>query len=326
MDPNTALEATAAGANAITKFQEIIQKVFNPKWTRAQTDAEMDANERRLQMIRDNPDMDIVFLGDEMHARRATFEELEARAKQRVLGDAIREERNIENVLEVTAKELPSIEGVSDESVDDDWIARFFSIVKDINSEEMQYVWGKILAGEIEKPGRFSLRTLDTLKNISQKESAIFQKILPLIVSFEGDVVIASKNEILEKYGVTYADILKLDECGLLIADSMLVLTGQITKGKLSAIVNKKWAAVLKGDSAEETENLLGIFTLTTTGRELAETLEYEPNVDYLVDVAKELFDTNKSIDEISIHKVNWISDGQISYEPLAKKVFTKKK
>ena len=182
MDPNTAMETMGAGAKAATKLGEIVEKVFGPRWTRKQADADAYSDQRKLQTIRENPDMEIVYVNGQLNARERTPEALAYRAGQRMLSDAIREENNIENVLEAASKELPQIEGVSDEPVDDDWITRFFTIVKDISNEEMQYVWGKILAGEIASPNSFSLKTLDTLRNISAADAQAFQRLMPLVV------------------------------------------------------------------------------------------------------------------------------------------------
>ena len=70
----------------------------------------------------------------------------------------------MEAVISNAYAELKDETAVADKSVDIDWISRLFNIVEDIGNEEMQYIWGKILAGEIKNPGKFSLRTLDTIR------------------------------------------------------------------------------------------------------------------------------------------------------------------
>ncbi|MBR2929459.1 MAG: DUF2806 domain-containing protein [Oscillospiraceae bacterium] len=314
MDPNTAMEAAAESAKAIAKFQEIIQKIFNPKWTRAQTDADMDANERKLQMIRDNPDMDIVFVGDEMHVRKSTPEELAARARQRMLVDAVRQETNIEKVLEVAAKELPTAEAVSDEPVDADWITRFFDIIKDISNEEMQYVWGKILAGEISMPNSFSLRTLEIIRNLSRQEAEAFQKILPYTLRLNEKMFVISDTDILKKYGIRFGSILVLDECGLISSDSMISLNVEITDTDPEVLFSKNRVAVLKGVSPNQAKLSFGVFSLTRVGKELATALEYESNDNYFDDVAEMVFEQNRDNVVISVHGINQIFETDISY------------
>ena len=58
MDTNTAMETAKEGAKALTKFQEIVEKCLNPHWTKKQNDADIEADEKRIKLIRDNPDME----------------------------------------------------------------------------------------------------------------------------------------------------------------------------------------------------------------------------------------------------------------------------
>lgn len=59
----------------------------------------------------------------------------------------------------------------SEEPVDPDWVARYFENAKDVSDSEMQRLWASLLAGEIVQPGKFSLRTLDTLRNMTTSEA-----------------------------------------------------------------------------------------------------------------------------------------------------------
>ena len=68
---------------------------------------------------------------------------------------------NVSAVVQDAADELGDKE-VPDHEPDSDWTARFFDSVQDVSSHDMQRLWGKVLAGEVESPGRTSLRTLDT--------------------------------------------------------------------------------------------------------------------------------------------------------------------
>ena len=98
-----------------------------------------------------------------------------------------KESKKLENtskVIQNTANILKDKESVSDEPVDKDWLTRFFRITEDISNEEMQNLWSKILADEIEKPNSYSLRTLQVLKNISSKEAKLFTKFVNLCFKF----------------------------------------------------------------------------------------------------------------------------------------------
>ena len=222
IDPNTAMSAAGEGAKAVSKFEEILQKIYGPKWTRKQADADAYADARKLQTIRDNPDMEIVFANGQMNARARTPEALALRAKQRLLAESIRQEENLEDILEIARDELSSTESVSDDAVNEDWITRFIGIVKDVSADEMKFLWGKMLSGEVNKPGSFSLRTLDVIRNISKKEAEAFQHLCPLVLSCpsnrdtktEDYFVLA--NSFNNNRNIEYNDLLLLEDAGLL--------------------------------------------------------------------------------------------------------------
>ena len=304
MDPNTAMETIGAGAKAATKLGEIVEKVFGPRWTRKQADADAYSDHRKLQTIRENPDMEIVYVNGQLNARERSPEALAYRASQRMLSDAIREENNIENVLEAASKELPQIEGVSDEPVDDDWITRFFTIVKDISNEEMQYVWGKILAGEIASPNSFSLKTLDTLRNISAVDAQAFQRLMPLVVHHGGVHFISSENEILTKYGSSFSDVLLLDECGLVNSSGTLSLNLRVSENEKDFIFGTECLIAIQGLKEEPVKVSIGIHSLTKAGKELYQILAHSSNEQYMGDFTQHIFEKNKKTVKTALHQI----------------------
>lgn len=316
MDPDKAMDVATEGAKALTKLQEIILKFMSPWNTRKQADADTYANEQKIKMIRENPDMDIVFIGNEMHARERTQEALAERAALRQSNENVRQQRNLENVLQVTAIEMQSAETVSDTPVDDDWATRLFSIAKDVNSEEMQYLWGKILAGEIISPGSFSLRTLETVRNMNRKDAETFQKVLPLIVRNSGIYFISSDSDLDSQYGVSYYDVLVLDECGLMNSSGTLSLNLTLTGHMQHHCESNERIVVFKSNDAMEKKISFGIYTLTNAGIELYNILQYTANNEYFLNLAKHIWESNKqALMEISVHEINSINDGAINYK-----------
>lgn len=91
---------------------------------------------------------------------------------------------NISSVAQMAADILQDKEVGEDIHVDQDWIARFFSDVQDVTSEDMQKIWAKILAGEVETPGRTSLHTLAILRNMSQHDAARFEHISKFVIAY----------------------------------------------------------------------------------------------------------------------------------------------
>jgi len=89
---------------------------------------------------------------------------------------------------------------------------------KVIGHEDLQRLWGRLLAEEIKAPGHISYRALDVLKNITGKEAQLFQRLTPFIESGKIFVCDKLKNEL--PPNITHGDILKLNECGLLFDNS----------------------------------------------------------------------------------------------------------
>ena len=93
-------------------------------------------------------------------------------------GMQFRAKKEMDNIMSVVheAGGLLGDKEVPNKPVDPDWSARFFSDVKDVSSAELRTIWARILAGEVETPGRASLRTLDVLKNMTQEDAKMFER------------------------------------------------------------------------------------------------------------------------------------------------------
>ena len=61
------------------------------------------------------------------------------------------------------------------EDINDDWLNQFREVACKKDSEEAQELFSKVLAGEIRKPGSFSLKALTTLADIDQHVAMVFK-------------------------------------------------------------------------------------------------------------------------------------------------------
>ena len=79
-------------------------------------------------------------------------------AKTRALYRELKREINLRAIALLAQKEVISDEEVSDERVDEQWVTRWVDGAQDVSDEELRTLWAKLLAGEVKKPGSYSLQ------------------------------------------------------------------------------------------------------------------------------------------------------------------------
>jgi len=169
--------------------------------------------------------------------------EIAERARQRLYYQEMNRQINIDVIVDKAVGYLN--ETVAEQAVDENWRTRFFNKVQDISLEELQEVWAKILANEINKPGSVHLRTLDILSNMSAKDAKLFAKLCALstvnghILKLESD---------LKSFGLSFENIMTLMDAGLLLNN--LSLTSDIEDFELITWREKK-GLLLKWNNLE---------------------------------------------------------------------------
>ena len=148
--------------------------------------------------------------------------------EQRVQFQEEKRQQNILSVVNQAAADTSDKE-VPDHEPDHDWTARFFSSVQDVSSEEMQALWARVLAGEVERPGSTSIRTLDILRNLDQAAAGLLSRLCSVSVSLSlgrgaEDARVLSlggnaANNALRPYGLGFEELNLLNEHGLIISD-----------------------------------------------------------------------------------------------------------
>ena len=91
-------------------------------------------------------------------------------------------------------------------------------------SRLMRVLWGKILAGEVRKPNSFSLRTLETLRNMSTDDAKLFSKLCGFNCRIGGEIqplVYNEKAEIYTGNGVNFSALNHLETIGLINFNSL---------------------------------------------------------------------------------------------------------
>ena len=143
------------------------------------------------------------------------------RSDQRDQYEKIRQQNNIEKIVQISTKMLPS--SVNDLSVDEDWTVAFFDQCKNISDEEMHTLWAKILAGEVAHPGTYSRRVLSFIKTLSRQEADTITKFCSFLwkdsnVGFI-HILMGNGTDFLENNGIQYTDLIELESLGIMRFD-----------------------------------------------------------------------------------------------------------
>lgn len=94
------------------------------------------------------------------------------RAEEREIHEQSRQQKCIETIISDAQNYIPEV--ISSEPVDEDWTINFIDSCKNINDIQMQTIWSKILAAELEKPGSFNKRAISFVKDLSKDEAYLF--------------------------------------------------------------------------------------------------------------------------------------------------------
>ena len=186
---------------------------------------------------------------------------------------------NVKSVVEAAADELGDKE-VPNHEPDPDWTARFFNEVQDVSSEDMQKIWARILAGEVESPGRTSLRTLDTLRNMAKRDAEMFRDICSFVINHH---FVFYNDSVKNLAALNYSNLLHLEECGLINAGPNLVSKFVWNGQAINLAHHNGFLALSKEQTDEAVRDQLEIpvFVLTAAGQELFQFTEADVNMEY---------------------------------------------
>ena len=216
---------------------------------------------------------------------------LPKRAENRVEYQEQKRQQNIERVTQVAAEQLEKVKEVSDEKVEEDWTTRFFNYAQDVSNEEMQSLWGRILAGEVENPKSYSLRALELIRNLSKNEAEIFTKLAKFAVKSDGEYFLykGKKDFLSREFGISFNDIALLKELGLLHTSEFT--SYEYAKSNKASNPHLIFGGnVVTMEIKENTPKFkIGIYLFTTIGNELLKLIDIESDFNYIKEFAKEV-------------------------------------
>lgn len=209
---------------------------------------------------------------------------------RRAMHRFVEEEANRqENMEEITKKSIPLLEEQSDPAkMEDDWVTNFFDKSRIVSDEDMQVLWANVLAGEANKPGSFSRRTINLLSDLDKRDAELFQTLCRFgwVVGNFTPLIFDSQAPIYNNLGINFNSLSHLDSLGLIQFNS---LAGFSRTGLPKSFVVDYCGQLLQLVIKEGQENQLSIgqILLTQAGQELAQIVKV-PGVQGFYDYVKE--------------------------------------
>lgn len=242
---------------------------------------------------------------------------LEERTQSRIDFKEAKKQLNLESVTAFAAEELKDEPPVIDEPIDENWKTRFFNIAEDVSNEEMQALWGRILAGEIKKPKSYSLRTLELLRNLSKKEAECFIKFGQFAIKSNGvSFLINFKGEKLleEKYRLTFVERLLLEELGFITANDLEFLLPETKENTSQIVFQIGNVCVVANKNINIPQQQVPALVFTKIGQELLQLIETKPELDYIQLLASKIRRKDITVKFATIIEVK---DGNIRHRGL---------
>jgi hypothetical protein len=141
--------------------------------------------------------------------------------------EAMKMGRQYSNLGNTLLKTAPLIESSENKILGDNDV--FWGLLehsKEISNDEMQELISKIIAGEYNTPGTYSMGTLQTIKMLGKKELKLLEQIGTLVIN--GDQIPQdlfalpeSVKEIMKEIGVDFASLQTLQNLGLFLPNDM---------------------------------------------------------------------------------------------------------
>lgn len=228
------------------------------------------------------------------------------RASEKYASKIIKEQINLDDISQKAAKELANENFTNQENtekeISEDWLNEFETNARQMSSEEMKFIFAKILANEAKSPGNFSIRTIRLISQLDNTAAKLFQKLCSCAISMQvGNHIIDTRvislegnaaSNSLSKYGFSFDSLNVLQEYGLIISDYNsymnylpCVVNEQNSVGLTIKFSNEHFAFLpTDRDKYDKNVKLNGV-AFSKSGKELYNIIPKEENAIYKADL-----------------------------------------
>ena len=209
-------------------------------------------------------------------------------ANRIAVADAVRKEVNVAKAVLHAEDDLKNDPTAPPEkNVEEDWLYRWRDYAGSVSSDDLQQLWGRILAGEVKSPGSYSYRLLDFVRNLTKEEAGLIERIAPFVIS---GVILREPKDVLTKAGVSFDVLMDLQDLGVISGVEALGLQVQYNSNDKTRYVRLltsygKGLLIEHEDTKKRVD--MGIYSITNLGKQVLGFGKFSPNDGYLIEVGR---------------------------------------
>lgn len=225
------------------------------------------------------------------------------RAIELFASDLLDKQRNKEAVMKFAVEELNngSFSVNPEDTIEDDWLSTFSSLASQKSDKDVQFLLGKILAGEIRNPGSFSPMSLHILSTLTRDVAKYFESFCNLTImcdldddgGYYGFIWRDSYPQYgvkgIPEYDLNFGMLMVLKSYGLIDQIDDVNLTPHELLSELKVIIGNKSYNLVSKSGAPISLRIAPLAPLTMAGNELRRVLSLEPTQKH-IDVMLESF------------------------------------
>jgi hypothetical protein len=246
-----------------------------------------------LPIRADNQDL----LQSSAHSPTTSTAYFEQVAQRNTAADAVRKEISIAKAVLFAEEELAEDQSEpTEEPISEDWLLRWRNCAANVSSEDLQILWGKILAGELKNPGRFSLRSLEFVKNLSKREAKLIEKIAPFVIEnfITKEILEWSKQEknCPVDNRIQEIDLIELEELGILNrggGPGYIITLESIRKEEFCRVIKYFQRAILVKHDLPSKRLDISAIKITDIGSQIIKICNPLANFDYFIFTANKI-------------------------------------
>ncbi|WP_158497204.1 DUF2806 domain-containing protein [Mannheimia sp. USDA-ARS-USMARC-1261] len=209
-----------------------------------------------------------VYAEHEADRLKKKLAEAEPKEQPKIMGEIVVINHKIElltrqqNTMNSFIETLKEIEGLSENELnepDNDWLREWTKNAGRFSDEHFNILWGKVLAGEMRKPGSFSYRALEGLRNLSKADANLILQISPFVTNG----IIYKSNELIFNMGTTWGNWYQLEEMGIVkhVGSVSTSISNQVSKDLVMHIDGIKYSLILSSETQTEISEPVIILT-----------------------------------------------------------------